>query len=173
MNHNKLRVYSTLKGSFRREPYIDLVQSRNQRSWLSRLRCSAHHLEIERGRWSKTPIEERICKFCDSGQVGDEYHFAMKCPTFSIKRACFVGKLTSVIPRFNMLPMYDQFKTIMCPTKAAAVKITNQFFRIMFLARDKLADNVPFSELSYPTMPVPANLNITSKKFVAPRRILC
>ena len=33
----------------------------------------------------------------------------------------------------------------------------------MFLARDKLADNVPFSELSYPTMTVPANLNISSE----------
>ena len=31
INHNKLRLYATFKGSFKREPYIDLVQSRNQR----------------------------------------------------------------------------------------------------------------------------------------------
>jgi hypothetical protein len=30
INHNKLRLYATVKGSFKREPYIDLGQSRNQ-----------------------------------------------------------------------------------------------------------------------------------------------
>ena len=45
----------------------------------------------------------------------------------------------------------------MCPTRAAACKVTNQFLRIMFLARDKLTDGVSISELSYPTMPVNAS----------------
>ena len=154
VNHNKLRTYATLKGSFTREPYIDLVQSRNQRSWLSRLRCSAHHLEIEKGRWNKTPISERICKLCDSGSIGDEFHFAMKCPTFNIKRACFIGKVNSIIPGFKNMSSIDQFKTVMCPTVAAVCKVTNQFFRIMFLARDNLIEGVSITELSYPTMPV-------------------
>ena len=128
LNHNKLRLYATFKGSFSREPYIDLVQSRNQRAWLSRLRCSAHHLEIEQGRWKKTPISERTCKFCDSGSIGDEIHFAMKCTTFNVKRACFIGKLNSIMPGFKNLSIVDQFKTIICPTVAAACKVTNQFF---------------------------------------------
>ena len=83
----------------------------------------------------------------------------MKCPTFNVKCACFIGKLNSIIPGFKSLPTIDQFKTIMCPTVAAACKITNQFFRIMFLARDKLAEGVEMSELSYPTMPVNNVLN--------------
>ena len=33
-------------------------------------------------------------------------------------------------------------------------KITNQLFRIMFLARDNLIEGVSIAELSYPTMPV-------------------
>ena len=77
VNRNKLRLYSTLKSSFSREPYLDLVQSRNQRSFLTRLRCSAHHLEIEKLRYSTPPIPAsmRLCKFCHSGQIGDEEHF--------------------------------------------------------------------------------------------------
>ena len=126
---------------------------------MSRLRCSAHHLEIEKGRWSKTPISERICKFCDKNTIGDEFHFAMKCPTFSVKRACFIGKLNSFMPGFKTLSSKDQFKTIMCPTVAAACKVTNQFFRIMFLARDNLTLDQSISELSYPTMPVDNILN--------------
>ena len=77
VNHNKLRFYSTIKSSFSREPYLDLVQSRNQRSFLSRLRCSAHHLEIEKMRYVTPPIPPsmRTCKFCCSGAIGDEEHF--------------------------------------------------------------------------------------------------
>ena len=147
----------------KREPYLDLVQSRNQRAWLTRLRCSAHHLEIEKGRWLKIPINDRICKFCNSDELGDEFHFVMKCSTFSIKRACFIGRLNSILPGFSALSSNDQFKMIMCPTKPAAIKVINQYFRIMFLARDKLSDGQDISDLSYPTLPV--NLAVYSNNF--------
>ena len=153
-NHNKLRLYATFKGSFKREPYIDLVQSRNQRCWLSRLRCSAHHLEIEQGRWSKTPISERFCKVCKTDNIGDEYHAVMMCKTFNIKRACFIGKMDSILPGFKQLTKENQFKTILCPTNPAAAKVTNQYLRILFLARDKLLDGADVATLSYPTLPV-------------------
>ena len=164
LNHNKLRTYATLKGSFKREPYFDLVQSRNQRSWLSRLRCSAHHLEIEQGRWKKVPVAARCCTVCQSGDIGDEYHFAMQCPVFNIKRACYIGKMNSILPGFILLSSDDQFKTMLCPTVSAACKITNQFFRIMFLARDKLAQGADMSDLTYPTLPV---INATNDSFEA------
>ena len=83
----------------------------------------------------------------------------MKCPIFDVKRACFIGSMNSIIPGLKNLATEDQLKTIMCPTRAAACKVTNQFLRIMFLARDKLTDGVSISELSYPTMPVNVDLN--------------
>ena len=165
INHNKLRLYATVKGSFKREPYLDLVQSRNQRAWLSRLRCSGHHLEIEQGRWNKTPIAERCCKICKSGEVGDEYHAVMKCKIFDVKRACFIGKMNSILPGFKDLSKENQFKTILCPTKPAAAKVTNQYLRIIFLARDKLLDGSTIQMLSYPTLPInecQCNFDLTS-----------
>ena len=39
-DHNKLRFYKLLKGSFKIEPYIDQIKNRNQRQWLSRYRTS-------------------------------------------------------------------------------------------------------------------------------------
>ena len=159
LNHNKLRMYATLKGSFKREPYIDLVQSRNQRSWISRLRCSAHHLEIEKGRWNNVPLSDRVCSVCSSGEIGDEYHLVMKCSVFNLKRACFIGKMNSILPGFSNLTNLAKFKTMLCPTVPAACKVTNQFIRILFLARDKLAEGVNMAELSYPTLPVPSQLN--------------
>ena len=59
-NHNKLRTYSKLKGSFHCEPYITNVRNRNQRCQLTRLRCSASLLGIERMRYTQpvTPLED-------------------------------------------------------------------------------------------------------------------
>ena len=64
INHNKLRTYSKIKTSFSREAYLDLVRNRNQRTWLTRLRTSAHTLAIEKGRYCGKPIEQRICTYC-------------------------------------------------------------------------------------------------------------
>ena len=72
----------------------------------------SHVRSFEKGRWNKTPIENRVCKFCDSGEIGDEFHFAMICKTFDTKRNCFIGKMESIKPGFKSLSSQDQFKTI-------------------------------------------------------------
>ena len=68
LDHNKLRTYKMFKGSFTREPYIDYIRNRNQRSYLTRLRIGAHSLAIELGRRHRpiTPIRERVCLFCQT-----------------------------------------------------------------------------------------------------------
>ena len=153
INTNKLRFYTNLKSCFSREPYIDLVQSRNQRSFLTRIRCSAHNLEIEKLRYKKPsiPPASRICNFCTSGQIGDEFHFLMNCDIFNVKRACFIGKMNSLIPGFTVMSQMDKLKTILCPKSSAAVKVVNKFIRIMFLARDNITEGLGIS--TYPTMP--------------------
>ena len=88
---NKLRFYKSFKGSFTEEPYLSSVLNRNQRSSLTRLRKSAHHLQIERGRWTNTPLENRLCRYCDQDCVDTEHHFLLHCQTFTLKRHCFFG----------------------------------------------------------------------------------
>ena len=48
---NKLEFYRTIKHSFTKEAYLDHVKVYADRSNLTRLRISAHRLEIEVGRW--------------------------------------------------------------------------------------------------------------------------
>ena len=47
LDHNKLRFYNQLKGTFKIEPYIENVWNRSQRAWLTRYRVSAHRLRVE------------------------------------------------------------------------------------------------------------------------------
>ena len=52
-----------------------------KRSFLTRIRISAHNLNIETGRYNSTPREQRLCKFCPSS-VEDEKHFILHCPKY-------------------------------------------------------------------------------------------
>ncbi len=38
-------------------------------SYLAQYQCGILPLEIETGRWQNKPVEERICKVCESGEV--------------------------------------------------------------------------------------------------------
>ena len=50
-----------------------------QRKMIAKVRCSDHAVEIEKGRHSKIPREERTCRVCDSKEVVNEDHFLTKC----------------------------------------------------------------------------------------------
>jgi hypothetical protein len=62
------------------EKYLSLIQNPTIRTTFSQYRISNHKLQIERGRYENIPREERICKLCDSGEVENEFHFAVTCP---------------------------------------------------------------------------------------------
>ena len=49
------------------------------RESFTRLRVMSHNLEVETGRWSRLPREERVCE-CDSESVQDERHVLLICP---------------------------------------------------------------------------------------------
>ena len=159
-DHNKLRTYKTYKCSFSREPYIDLVKNRNQRSSLSRLRTGSHFLGIERGRWTRpvTPLDKRTCPYCSPpstrtpsspspgstpsspspGPVDDEKHFMVECNRFAAQRTAAFIELSSLLPCFKDMSESDQFITLMCPTQPKSAKIAHRLIKTMFELRDKI-----------------------------------
>lgn len=149
----KLQFYSEIKGSFTREPYIDCVANRNQRVWLSRMRISAHNLEIEKGRYRDIPAGDRVCVFCAENtiepQVDNEVHFVAKCPRFQFKRACFVKRLQCYTADSSNLSALDLTKTALCPTLPQTTRLANKFIRIMVKARESIEAGEPVPE--YPT----------------------
>ena len=149
LDHNKLRFYKTLKGSFTVEPYTELVSNRNQRVWLSRLRTSSHQLRIETGRWKKPPIPapERTCLYCNEEATDNEGHFLLKCPKFANQTHCFLGRLGSIIPDLCYLSDKDKLSTILCPTSAKTAKITNKYISILFQARQNIDSGEHISNL--------------------------
>ena len=85
------------------------------------------------------------------------------CPLFNLKRACFYGKITSIIPHFSTLSDDEKMEVILCPTSDIMTKVVNKFIRIMFNARDKIDEGIDLSQTCYPTYTPPFNfVNSTS-----------
>ena len=155
LDHNKLRTYKTFKSSFTREPYIDLIQNRNQRCFLSRLRTSSHNLRVELGRHTRpvTPFAARTCRYCPPptsssppGSTGcattspppdTEFHFLMECRMFAAERHCLLQQFELMSPDFRTLSEVEKFKTLLCPVSAVSVKLVNRFIKNMFESREK------------------------------------
>lgn len=84
-NGNKLRTYRTYKDSLDAEPYVKLNMRRDQRRILAKFRGCNLPLSIETGRYTKpkTPLNERLCRYCDKSVIENEIHFLIDCELYS------------------------------------------------------------------------------------------
>ena len=82
---SKMKTYKFLKQSWKVEDYLLRTGNVSDRTALTKLRLSDHSLAIEKGRHENINESDRTCPFCP-GQVEDEFHFLIKCPTFKYLR---------------------------------------------------------------------------------------
>jgi hypothetical protein len=93
---SKLRTYRLFKFDLCFEPYLSKVSSNKQRKSLTRFRVSSHNLAIERMRWTRTPVEQRLCQAC--GVIEDERHVLMMCGRYSGDRERLFMRLAAEFP---------------------------------------------------------------------------
>ena len=81
INGNKMRTYRLYKDSLNAESYVCRVKYRDQRRIMSKIRSGSLPLHIETGRYTRpyTPLEDRLCTYCESGSIEDEMHFLLHC----------------------------------------------------------------------------------------------
>ncbi len=60
------------------EPYLVLLQLKYAIP-ISRFRASNHRLPVVAGRYGGRPRSGRLCDLCNLEDLGDEYHYLMKC----------------------------------------------------------------------------------------------
>ena len=77
--HSKLELYSRVKRVFGKENYVDLIWNSKARSAVTKIRISAHHFSIERGRYQNIERNDRVCTICDQNVMGNEIHYVMFC----------------------------------------------------------------------------------------------
>ena len=97
---SKLSFYHSIKHTFNREPYLYLCKGFSRRYSTTKLRISAHDLHIEKGRYSNTPREQRICAWCQTSlgveTIENESHVLYVCDLYSKQRSKLVKNLSQM-----------------------------------------------------------------------------
>ena len=48
-----------------------------------------------------TPLSERVCMYCEGGCCDTEMHANVVCPTMTLKRQCFLGRVKALVHNFG------------------------------------------------------------------------
>ena len=80
------------KDSYEISSYIFILEKRNQRNVIFKIRLFSHDLKIETGRHNKTPRNITLCELCSLLDIEDEYHFTLICPFFKNIRSQYIAK---------------------------------------------------------------------------------
>ena len=94
-------------GFIQRPPYLEAFLSHTTMVAFGQLRVSSHRLEIEVGRASHIPREERICKLC-STEVESEEHYVCRCPAYRGIRERYSSLFSEHLTLQQLLQTSDQ-----------------------------------------------------------------
>ena len=112
---SKLSYYHSIKKTFIRETYLDLVKGFSRRFSTTRLRISAHDYKIERGRYNNIPREKRSCNWCEASiginEVEDEHHVLTRCNLYNKHRVKLITNLNKAIKKVDENSDLNSFNT--------------------------------------------------------------
>jgi hypothetical protein len=132
---NKLTTYRKFKSIFKLEPYL-LFGTKQRRKLLTKFRISAHNLNIEKGRYIGTKVEDRICNLCKNN-IEDEVHFLITCPLLEKFREPYIKNIKETYKNFSLLS--DENKIIWLLSSEDKQIIIHLFglLSTLYIERDK------------------------------------
>ena len=117
---NKMKTYYLFKTKFEYEQYLNFQGNFHLRRLITKLRISAHSLEIETGRYNSKKNNKirqkqqlRICKHCELEKIEDEEHVLLFCPKYEENRQIMLSAIKDSFNSFENLRDRDKFIFIM------------------------------------------------------------
>ena len=107
LSDGKLRTYLKYKCSFGPEKYLAILPF-HKRKLLTRFRISSHKLMVERGRYKKLDVSQRLCQNCSLNLVEDETHFLFQCPAHASDRNKLISLSSEICLNFSTLQDNEQ-----------------------------------------------------------------
>ena len=90
---SRLRVYNELDTpTATPASYVTARLSRKQRSLLAKLRSGTLPLALETGRYTQTPVNQRLCRSCNTNAIETELHFLFECDRYNDIRTRFLNR---------------------------------------------------------------------------------
>ena len=100
---SKGRNYNLFKNNIKQEQYIINLNG-SLLYTMVRFRKANHKLPIETGRWNNIDLPERKCELSTENDLGDEYHYLLRCSFFKKERRAYID------PYFYTCPNILKFK---------------------------------------------------------------
>ena len=130
-----LTLYKELKQSFEMSPYLIILQNRELKRAISKLRLSSHSLNIETGRHrriGRIDRSNRKCTLCNLNDIEDEFHFTLICPAYENIRKQYIDKY------FYNRPSVYKFIILLNSVKPKVLKNLALYIIKSFKLRDSL-----------------------------------
>ena len=89
----RVPLYKNFKKANYFETYLSKINYRSYQVLFTKLRCGLLDLTIHSGRINKVQRHNRLCTFCNLGQIEDEFHFLFICPIYAELRNLYIPKL--------------------------------------------------------------------------------
>ena len=84
-SNSQCSMYKVFKTEHCVEKYLTMLDG-NEKYAISKFRMRVHNLPVTKGRFSHDVDVNVGCNLCNSGEVGDEYHYLFACPFFNSDR---------------------------------------------------------------------------------------
>ena len=102
-------LFKRLHPSHSFKSYLTDIDEKHKRIALPKIRLGSHNFMIERGRWSKKNITQRLCLKCNS--LEDEYHVFIECPNYQSLRKQYLPQTLLKSPSmFKFLNYVNEMK---------------------------------------------------------------
>ena len=108
----KLEFYKTVKHEYLCEKYVYENLDRDIRSCVAQLCAGILPFEVEIGRFSNTPRDQRICKLCTCNTIENENHFLFECPLYINSRAKLSENIVKYCTNYNNLEINEKLSIL-------------------------------------------------------------
>ena len=111
MEMNYCITFKLIKNKIKFEKYLmklDITERIN----LCKFRCrnSKIPVVVQGYAYLNIPYENRICTFCNQNEIGDEYHYVMRCHYFKNSREKYIENVFWINPSYNNFSKLFQSK---------------------------------------------------------------
>ena len=101
--------YRIFKETFQLEPYLCILNEKDKIN-MCKFRCRSFNLPVTTATlYNSDDVSSDICMLCNTNEIGDEFHYILKCPYFSLTRSKFL-KVDN--KRINCLQMKELFTNL-------------------------------------------------------------
>ena len=123
--------YRLFKPDFKREEYLALP-NHYDRVNICKFRCRNVKIPVVTLGYAQENVEyeNRKCQLCDTNELGDEYHYILKCPTFQAQRNRYLTEFYTGNPNRNKLSqLFQSSNTTVLSKLAKLIFEINKKFR--------------------------------------------